>query len=60
MHKESLKNVSGAISSRQKSAKKRGLYGINEYSETIFNAEEMATQITLQRFLGYSIGEIYG
>ena len=37
------------VSSRQKSAKKRSLYVINEHFKPIFNAE-MATQAVSQRF----------
>jgi len=47
---EPLKNVDEAVSSRQKSAKKRSLYVINEHFEPIFNAK-MATQVVFQRFL---------
>ena len=46
---EPLQNVSEAVSSRQKSAKERNLYVINEHFEPIFSAE-MATQIVLQGF----------
>jgi len=48
--KEPLKNVDEAVSSRQKSVKKRSLYVINEHFKPIFNVE-MATQVVSQRFL---------
>jgi len=41
--KEALKNVSEAVNSRQKSAKKRRLYVINEHSESTFNTERQRT-----------------
>ncbi len=48
--KEPLKNVGEAVSSRQKSAKKRSLYVINEHFKPISNTE-MTTQVVFQRFL---------
>ncbi|HBF25429.1 MAG TPA: hypothetical protein DDW43_08075 [Nitrosomonas sp.] len=48
--KEPLKNVDEAVSSRQKSVRKRSLYVINEHFKPIFNVE-MATQVVSQRFL---------
>jgi len=48
--KEPLKNVDEAVSSRQKSVRKRSLYVINEHFKPIFNVE-MATQVVFQRFL---------
>jgi len=55
--KEPLKNVGEAVSSRQKSAKKRSLCVINEHFKPIFNAE-MAMQIVFQRFLNDSTWEL--
>jgi len=49
--KESLKNVSEAVDSRQKSERKQSFYVINEHFEPIFNAE-MTTQVVFQRFPG--------
>ncbi|MBE7527847.1 MAG: hypothetical protein HS120_10255 [Burkholderiales bacterium] len=48
--KESLKNASEVVSSRQKSAERRSLYIINEHFEPIFNAK-MTTQVVVQRFI---------
>ncbi len=50
MFRKPLKDVDEAVSSRQKSAKKRSLYVINEHFKPVFNAE-MATQVVFQRFL---------
>ncbi len=47
--KESLQNVDEAVNSRQKPAKKRSLYVINEHFRPIFEAE-MATQVVSQKF----------
>ena len=52
--KEPLKNVDEAVSSRQKSVRKRSLYVINEHFKPIFNVE-MATQVVFQRFLRESL-----
>ncbi len=54
MFRKPLKDVDEAVSSRQKSAKKRSLYVINEHFKPIFNAE-MATQVVFQRFLRCTI-----
>ncbi|MBV6389642.1 MAG: hypothetical protein JNIBNLAF_01289 [Nitrosomonas europaea] len=50
MFRKPLKDVDEAVSSRQKYAKKRSLYVINEHFKPVFNAE-MATQVVFQRFL---------
>ncbi len=50
--KEPLKNVSEVVRSRQKSAKKRSLYVINEHFELIFNTK-MTTQVVFQRFTNW-------
>ena len=55
--KEPLKNVDEVVSSRQKSAKKRSLYVINEHFKPTFNAE-MATQVVFQRFPKVTVEEV--
>ncbi len=48
--RKSLKNVSKAVGSRQKPAKKSEFIRVNKYFKPIFNAE-MTTQVVFQRFL---------
>ncbi|ARU87312.1 hypothetical protein B9K09_04625 [Pseudomonas sp. M30-35] len=47
--KEPLKKVASDDSTRQKSAKKRSLVGLNEYFEQFFNAV-ISSAVVFQRF----------
>lgn len=52
MFKKRLKNVGEAAKARQKLARKRSLYLINEYFELVFN-NALATQLIIHRFFNF-------